>query len=194
MMKNETEQLQYLIKAQGHLLPDTIQVSSLKVIATERGSSEATITIVPEILNQGAELNTYGSVFAIGSAIELLAAYGSELSSIFRGTVSQQTLKSSNKDMQVFVQCGGATTQLSATVNLHEPLDLVSGENILDLEMTFSHTRAGLLRVMGSSQYLPGKNVVLSGVNATYNGNYRITAIEHLLENGEWLSTLTIQQ
>ena len=171
-----------------------IQVSSLKISATEQGSSEALIGIVPEILNQGAELNTYSSLFALGSAIKILAGYGSELADIFKGRVSQQAFKSSRNGMQVFIHCIGTSLPKAAKGAAPKPFNLVLGENILDLEMTHGKSRAGLVRVIGSSSYLPGKSITLAGMNATYNGNYRITAVEHLLENGEWMSTISIQQ
>lgn len=83
---------------------------------------------------------------------------------------------------------GQSAFQLTATVPLAQA-DLKTWADNLLLRMRMSAVK-GEVSFLGNATVKPGSMITLNGVGARFNGNTYVSMVKHVLEEGEWTTTV----
>ena len=194
---NNELNLMALVNIDGKPISASHQINSIQITLNGEDESMATVTINES--SQATDSIHFPSHIQPHSDFEIALGYDKP-SPVFSGTLIA---------LEARVASGLGTVVLLNAINDtdYPEIDGVSvcfeyGQSLLDFNgvthFEDSSAKQGTfpseveLTVSGQAQLLPGQMVKLKNCSAWFDGDYRILAIRHTVENSTWLSQLVV--
>jgi uncharacterized protein involved in type VI secretion and phage assembly len=134
-----------------------------------------------------------GELFKPGSEIVVKAGHGGEEAPIFSGIVLRHGIRiDGQNDSRLVVECQGlaqdrpSLRSSAAALTLGWGVDLISFE--ADIDAGSQWAAHGRMSFQGSALARPGALVELAGVGERFSGPVLLSAVEHEISAGNWIS------
>lgn len=141
--------------------------------------------------------------FMLGCEIEIKLGYHNKNQSVFKGLVSQQRIIVDGiKGNRFVVDCKSNLEIISIGLDsMGDPeLEVQYGYDILELDLSifkkedsrYLSKLKGFMMFQGSPKAKVNSLIRLKGLSNKFNGDHPITGIEHVLEEGKWITKVLI--
>jgi len=206
------------VSCDGKALPDTAGLISLNVRRAVGSAASARLTFTDGDMATGTWPLADGDTFAPGAAVRIEAGHDGRLQTLFEGIVVGLSVRiSGDNDCRLVVECSGdvdGPLAREAATAAAPVLKLTYGEDLIEFRADLDARRqppsaqasaseakpqarkhraelariSGRMSFPGSALALPGKLIAVAGVGARFNGDVCAGAVEHDIENGNWLT------
>lgn len=206
------------VSCDGKALPDAARLVSVQVRRAVGTVASARLTFADGDMATGTWPLADADTFAPGAAVRIEAGYDGRMQALFEGIVAALSVRiSGDNDCRLVVECRDVDGQLTApapAIAAEPVLKLTCGEDLVgfradldarrqrpsaqagasDPKTQAQQLRAGLARISGRMSFpgsalaVPGKLIALAGVGARFSGDVFVGAVEHDIENGNWLT------
>jgi hypothetical protein len=186
-----------LILANGQVLPQDFSIAAIKIIQKIIGTAVAEITLMDDNYFTISSSDT----FKPDTIIEIQLGYDAVYNTVFTGKVSGHTITTTERGTLLKIIC----KQESATVhNINYPdysqLKPTYGQDIFEMSVQFDATYAiknpsryrGYVRFPGSEKAKVNTTIELGGLGKKFDEEVLISGVEHVVENGNWFTTITV--
>ncbi|MEP6750989.1 MAG: phage baseplate assembly protein V [Bacteroidota bacterium] len=175
--------LQVRVTLDGKDLNNTYGIRSLLVQHTIHQKSVAQL-----VLSGSIQMND-GNDFDPRKTVELLAGYGrGALSPIFKGSIITNTFRI-NADGQIncTIECSSMAKENEIVGNV-VALTIEYGSSLLSFESTLD--KKGIVKFAGNASVMPGNSMEINGVGDRLSGPVIAATVTHVLEAGNWTTTV----
>lgn len=181
------------VQADGAALANTAQVTRIEI---ESMASGATAHV--EALESDASPGAFGGrAYEPGRQIEISAGYGGEAAApLFSGRIERSVLELSPDAAAIVIleaagTAGGAASQgIGPALVVTFSEDLIFGRFETGAGENGHDGARGEVTFQGSALARPGALIRLKEIGPRFSGDYRIRAVVHEFEAGEWLTTV----
>jgi len=176
----------------GKAVDHSVLVARIDVLASYSDPGRAMIVVEQE---QGGEFPVApGEAFPMGAKLSIALGYDGQTTPVFSGTIDTLGARSSQtQQARLQVEALEDFEQRSAPGDQPD-LVLTYGDTILTMDLTRSGSSGlgGEVQTQGTTTVGPGDLVTLAGLGRTFNGDSRVSALQHRVEAGLWTTTLQL--
>ena len=193
------------VQSNGTVIPDHVALIAVKVDMAVAGIARAVLTVADGDAAEGDFPVSNSDTFEPGAAVRIAAGYDGRESVIFEGMVVKHGITSSGNGSSLVIECEGSAvapdTGPSPVLTVRWGVDLITFEAALDARVqppapdqwTPIRTAGGApprtrgrMTFQGSAEARVGSMIELAGVGHRFSGNVVVSAVHHLIEEGEW--------
>jgi phage protein D len=180
------------VQIDGKSVDASILVARIDVLTSFSDPGRAMIIIENE--QSGGVSGAGGESFPMGGKLSIALGYDGQTSRVFYGTIDALGARSSRHEpARLQVEAIEDTAERPA-VGDQSALVLTYGETILEMDLTrgAKPTVGGEVSTMGTTTVQPGQRVTLTGLGPTFNGDARVSCLQHTVDAGQWTTTLQL--
>ncbi len=186
-----------LILANGIPLPDNYLVVSVKINQQLNKPTIAEIAFFDDTDFTISSSNT----FDIHAIVEIKLGYNGETTTVFTGNVCGHKIMANDKQaMLTFICKEESAIPIIEKYPGYSELKLTYGADIIDMNVTFDGSflkdnpsrHRGYVKFFGSEKAKINTTINLKNLGKQFNEPVFISGVEQFLENGNWLTTITV--
>jgi phage protein D len=197
-----TDLVNFSILSNGTEIPVAYQVVSLKIKQQLNGAAIAEVIFLDGDLAAGTFPISSSDTFKPGATIVIKLGYQGTNETIFSGQVGSHAVIANSKGSTLKIICKTAVVNENI-VNLAaaaSPLKLEYGVDIIEMDLEFDAAYPplnasrfrGFIRFQGSANAMINSTIEIDGLGNKFNEPVLISQVEHLVENGNWVTIITI--